>query len=139
MAFLDKVLRWNKKPFNTNDAEKTAVAPVKVAKKEAEKNKGEEEAMGSGLFAHILLRPHISEKTAYLQESNQYVFEVDKRATKGDVAQAIKGLYGKEPIAVNIINMRGKNLRFGKTEGKTKNWKKAIITLAQGVTIDPYK
>lgn len=133
MAFIDKLFRFRKKPFSKG---KKKTEDVKVVEKGSS---GEPEAQGTGVYAHVLIRPHISEKSSNLIASNQYVFEVDPGATKLDVACAIKDLYGVRPSAVRTIRSSGKQLRFGKTEGMTKAWKKAIITLPEGKSIDVYK
>jgi large subunit ribosomal protein L23 len=65
-------------------------------------------------------------------ELNKYAFEVDLSANKIDVSRAVKELYGVSTKRVNVIKMKGKKIRFGKTKGKKKDWKKAIITLKEG-------
>lgn len=131
MAFLDKFFRWKKKPFR-EEAPKDSKEP-KAAKD------GAESAHGSGKYAHIIVRPHTSEKSAGGQELNQYVFEVVPFATKREIARAVNDIYGVSPDSVNVINMRGKYARFGRTSGTTRAWKKAIITLPEGRSIDVYK
>lgn len=137
MAFLDKLFKFKKKPFGG-----TKPAQVSVAKKSQlskPKKEKEEEAHGSGKLAHVIIRPHISEKSSTLQVLNKYIFEVNPYTTKHEVKRAIKDLYGVLPTIVKMINIRGKQLRFGKTSGQTKRWKKAIVTLPAGKTIDVYK
>ena len=133
MTFLDKLFRFKRKPFGEV---KKKEEDIKLVGKEA---KGEPEAQGTGAYAHVLIRPHISEKSSNLGALNQYVFEVNPSATKLEVACAIKDLYGVRPSAVRTIQLSGKQLRFGKTAGATKAWKKAIVTLPAGKTIDVYK
>ena len=87
----------------------------------------------------MLIAPHLSEQSVALQEKNQYVFSAHSSSTKGDIARAVRDLYGIHPAAVNIVNVSGKKLRFGKTGGQTKTWKKAIVTLPPGKTIDVHK
>jgi large subunit ribosomal protein L23 len=76
------------------------------------------------------------------EKLNRYGFKVDKRANKLQIAQAIKDLYGVEVAAVNTMVFSGKNKsRFTKSgvlSGRTNTYKKAIITLAKGETIDFY-
>ena len=134
MAFIDKLFRFKKKHFGGVKKAEDA-KPVEAAKGV----KGESEAHGTGAYAHVLIRPHISEKSSNLLAFNQYVFEVNPSATKSEVACAIKDLYGVRPSAVRTIRLSGKQLRFGKTAGTTKAWKKAIITLPKGKSIDVYK
>jgi large subunit ribosomal protein L23 len=86
----------------------------------------------------VLLKPIISEKATALGASNQYVFMVAMLANKIEIKKAVKNLYGISPRKVNIINQSGKKVRYGQTEGKTKNWKKAVVILHQGDKIDFY-
>ena len=84
----------------------------------------------------VLIRPLITEKVSSLGVYNQYAFEVAKNTNKIEVRKAIKAVYGVDPIKVNTMNIQGKNVRYGRTEGRTKNWKKAIITLPPGAKIN---
>ncbi len=84
----------------------------------------------------ILQRAVVSEKSTLLSSQSQYVFSVADAANKIDVRRAVRSLYGVEPQKVNIRRVRGKLLRYGRTEGRTKHWKKAIVTLQPGQTID---
>jgi len=91
----------------------------------------------------IIIRPIITEKmTAQGEKMNRYGFIVDKRANKLQIKKAVKDLYGVEPDEVNTMNYTGKNKsRFTKSgvlSGKTNSFKKAIVTLAKGETIDFY-
>lgn len=136
MPFLDKLFRFKKKPFGgVKDEKKDKGAKISTSEVSSASSKEK----GSGAFAHVLLRPHTSEKAVGAQSANQYIFEVALDASKQQVAQAIQDLYGTYPEAVNIVNVSGKHLRFGKTSGRTKGWKKAIVKLPQGKTIDVYK
>lgn len=140
MAFLDKIFRWGKKPFK-QDA-RTDSGPKKGEVAESKSEAASSTAVSdkeSGLFANVLIRPHASEKAVASGTLNQYIFEVALRASKPEVALAIKDLYGIAPIAVNIVKIDGKQVRFGKSLGKTKEWKKAIVALPAGKTIDVYK
>jgi large subunit ribosomal protein L23 len=67
---------------------------------------------------------------------NQYIFQVAPGTNRVEVRKAIRKLYGVDPIKVNIINVRGKKIRYGRSEGQTKAWKKAVITLAAGQKIE---
>jgi len=87
----------------------------------------------------VLLRPVVSEKATYLTGQNSYVFEVAPNMNKIEVKKAIISVYGVEPIKVNIMNVSGKFVRYGKVSGKTKAWKKAIVTLKPGETIKIYE
>ncbi|MBU1012181.1 MAG: 50S ribosomal protein L23 [Bacteroidetes bacterium] len=91
----------------------------------------------------IIKKPVITEKmTAMGEKLNRYGFIVDKRANKLQIKEAIKEIYGVEVTAVNTMSYSGKSKsRFTKAgfiSGKTSSFKKAIITLAEGETIDFY-
>lgn len=88
---------------------------------------------------NIIVTPYITEKTAFLAGSNHYVFIVRTSANRHQVCRAIKEMYGVEPLSVNIVNMRGKKMRFGRRAGTRSDWKKAIITLPKGHSIKVYE
>lgn len=69
-------------------------------------------------------------------EKSQVVFKVSSVSNKARVRKAITSIFGVEVVSVNILNCKGKSRRFGKTTGKTKGYKKAIITLKKGDEID---
>lgn len=96
------------------------------------------EKSGDSIFG-VLIRPIITEKSSDLGQLNKYVFEVSANANKIQISQAIKSRYGVKPIDINIINNRGKLVRYGRTFGKQKNWKKAIITLPKDKSIQIYE
>lgn len=84
-----------------------------------------------------IVRPLITEQTsrAY-QERGEYTFEVHPDATKPQIRAAIEQIWGKHAVGVWTSNQRGKERRVGKTAGRRPNWKKAIVTLAPGESID---
>ena len=91
----------------------------------------------------IIIKPVITEKmTAMGEDLNRYGFIVNKKANKLQIKKAVEDLYGVEVVAVNTMTYRGKTKsRFTKTgiiSGKTASYKKAIITVAEGETIDFY-
>lgn len=87
----------------------------------------------------IVLKPVVTEKSAILASKNMYVFAVKEDANKLEVAQAIKQMYEVNPRSVNILNVRGKIVRRGRISGKRKGWKKAIVTLPKGKTLNLYE
>ncbi len=89
--------------------------------------------------SHVVIRPVITEKSAHLAAENKYVFEISTDATRIDVKRAMKAMYGIAPTKVNMRNVTGKHVRFGRRQGKRKDWKKAIVTLPAGKTIDVYE
>lgn len=84
----------------------------------------------------IIVRPIISEKSFDMTEQNRYTFEVSKSARKPQIAQAITEIFGVTVTGVNTINVTGKPRRVRAAKGKTRDWKKAIVTLKQGDKID---
>jgi large subunit ribosomal protein L23 len=66
----------------------------------------------------------------------KYVFVVDKRANKIQIADAVKEVFNVKVEKVNTVNVRGKSKRMGRTSGKTASYKKAIVKLAAGETIE---
>jgi large subunit ribosomal protein L23 len=91
----------------------------------------------------VIIKPIITEKMTHLGEKlNRYGFMVDRKANKLQITQAIKDLYGVDVASVNTMVFSGKNKsRFTKSgviSGRTSTYKKAIITLAKGETIDFY-
>jgi len=85
----------------------------------------------------VLRRPIISEKSTNVAESGQQiVFEVLTDATKNEIKTAVESLFEVSVEGVQVINVRGKVKRFGKTPGKRTNWKKAYVRLAEGDDIN---
>jgi large subunit ribosomal protein L23 len=85
----------------------------------------------------IIRRPiALTEKASRLRESNQVVFEVARDANKVQIRDAVQTLFKVKVTNVNTLLMRGKDRRMGRGYGKMQNWKKAIITLKEGDTIE---
>jgi large subunit ribosomal protein L23 len=84
----------------------------------------------------ILKRPLITERTTELMAQGKYVFVVDKRANKIQIAEAVKEVFNVKVENVNTVNVKGKTKRMGRTSGKTASYKKAIVKLAAGETIE---
>jgi large subunit ribosomal protein L23 len=83
-----------------------------------------------------ILSPVITEKATMLSEQNKVAFRVAKEATKAQIAEAIENLFKVSVVKVNTLNVKGKTKRFRGREGKRSDVKKAIITLAEGQSID---
>lgn len=84
----------------------------------------------------IIIRPIISERSYDMIEQNRYTFEVAKQAHKIEIAQAVEEIFGVKVIKVNTMNVSGKKKRVRYQPGYTRSWKKAIVTLAEGDSID---
>ena len=85
----------------------------------------------------IIVRPLVTEKSTILrEESNQYAFRVITRASKRQIAAAIEELFDVNVMDVRTMRMQGKKKRLGRNLGRKPSWKKAIVTLAEGDTVD---
>ena len=87
----------------------------------------------------IIKRPLITEKNTNLMRFNKYSFEVDRNATKPQIKRAIEEIFNVRVTAVHTMNVRGKLRRRGRQYGYTADWKKAIVTLAEGDRIDLFE
>lgn len=77
----------------------------------------------------IIIAPVITEKSNDGMQEGKYTFEVNKKATKVDIANAVEKLFEVKVIKVNTVTVKGKTKRMGRYEGKTSDWKKAIVTI----------
>ena len=85
----------------------------------------------------VLLAPVVSEKSTMIGEkNNQYAFRVRRDADKGEIKQAVELMFEVKVTSVQVVNEPGKARRFGKTIGRTQDWKKAYVRLADGQAID---
>lgn len=84
----------------------------------------------------VIIRPIVSEKSFDLMEHNKYTFEVAKGCSKEEISQAIKELFGVKVVKVNTMSVNGKPKRQRYVKGYTRSWKKAIVTLAEGESIE---
>ena len=85
----------------------------------------------------VLLAPHVTEKTSLaMQNHNQYTFRVRRDATKTDIKQAVELMFDVKVKGVQVVNEPGKTRKFGRTVGRTQDWKKAYVSLAEGQAID---
>lgn len=142
MAILD---RFRKKP---EEAPKEKEAPVE--KKEALEQEIKEKAKvsaeqkkprrtrekKSGIAFKVLKSPYITEKSTDLGKRGQYTFKIFDRANKTQVKRAIEELYSVEVKDVKISRKPSKKIRFGRREGTRPGFKKALVRLKQGQTID---
>ncbi len=87
----------------------------------------------------VIRRPLITEKATTLAADNKYAFEVDPRANKLQIREAVETSFNVHVTAVNVINVKGKMRRFGRQYSKTVDWKKAIVTLAAGDKIELFE
>ena len=84
----------------------------------------------------IIIRPIITEHSYDMMEKNTYTFEVAKDANKIEVRQAIEAIFDVTVVKVNTLNVKPKTKRVRYKEGKTRSWKKAMVTLKECDTIE---
>ena len=87
----------------------------------------------------VLKRPLQTEKMTYLRDLRQYAFEVDDRANKTQVKEAVEAIFKVDVVAVNTISVPSKTRRVGKTLGQTQPWRKAVVTLRAGQRIEVFE
>ncbi len=87
----------------------------------------------------ILKRPVVTEKSTMLGALGQYVFEVDTRANKPQIAQAVESAFDVTVVKVRTMMVRGKTKRFGTRLSTSPAWKKAVVTLAPGDQIQYFE
>ena len=88
-------------------------------------------------YRDVIKAPIITEKSATLSENgNVITLSVDPKANKTQIKQAIEKIFNVEVESVNTINVKPKKKRVGRYTGKTKTYKKAIVTLVDGQTIE---
>ena len=115
-------------------AEKAAKKPA-AAKAMAGKDEKQRAVKAGEIAYKILVRPLVTEKSAIAESMNKYSFVVQKDANKNQIMQAVLELYGVKPVSVNMINVDGRRVRFGRSIGRRSDYKKAIVTLPQGKAI----
>jgi large subunit ribosomal protein L23 len=88
----------------------------------------------------IVVQPIISEKMEYLQEAQRkYAFKVRPGANKVEIKEAVEAIYNVTVTDVNVMNRRGKKRRVRYTEGRRSNWKRAVVTLKEGDSIEYFE
>jgi large subunit ribosomal protein L23 len=87
----------------------------------------------------VIIRPVVSEKSYAALELNTYTFLVDKRANKTEIKEAVQAIWDVRVVSVNTMNRRGKLKRRRFTQGKRPDEKRAIVTLAEGDSIEIFE
>lgn len=88
-------------------------------------------------YYELIRRPIVTEKSTVQQSmSNQYTFEVAPDANKSEVRKAVQDLFKVHVVKVNMVKLPGKTRRTFGRPGQTRPWKKAVVTLQQGETIE---
>ncbi len=146
MGLFDKLKKKNEEKVDVKKSadvkvEKKEAAPKEPVKKVEEKKESKEKTVKgtsakSTISNKILIRPLISEKAAIAEQDGVYVFVVDNRANKYQVKEAIKEVYGIMPKKVRIVNVEGKKTYAGRMQGKRSDWKKALVKMPKGKTLN---
>lgn len=86
----------------------------------------------------VIIRPVISEHSYDMMSDNCYTFEVAKDSNKVEIAQAVEAIFDVKVVKVNTLNVKPKPKRVRYQIGKTRTWKKAMVTLQEGDTIEMF-
>jgi large subunit ribosomal protein L23 len=89
-------------------------------------------------FHSVIRYPSITEKNTALRGDNKYVFEVAPKSTKAQIRTAVEKLFNVNVVSVNTMVVKGKKKRTGRFAGYRPNWKKAIVRIAAGQSIDRF-
>ncbi len=84
----------------------------------------------------VIIAPVVSEKSYALLDEGRYTFLVNPSSNKTEIKEAVQSIFQVKVDSVNTMNRKGKRKRFGLTYGKRKDTKRAIVTLAEGESID---
>lgn len=117
---------------------KEAVAPrVKKEPVNASVSERKGSAMARPVYAgRVIEHPYITEKTSSFAAKNTYVFKVARATTKNEIIKAIQRMFTVTVTKVNVMNMPEKKVRLGRYEGRVPGFKKAMVTIKEGETID---
>ena len=147
MALLD-IFKGKKGKFQKHSekrGKRKVKEPISAPKKEVTPEVKEAKPLPQTAKAHkrdikiaprVLKSPQITEKATFLREKNQFVFKVFSTATKPEIKKSIEEVYGVKVQKVRVINVPKKVKRLGRSRGFTSGYKKAIITLNKGQTIE---
>ena len=86
----------------------------------------------------VIRGPHLSEKAHMAAEKNQVVLKVRTDASKKEIRQAVEFLFEVKVDNVQVVNVKGKTKRFGQTNGRRSDWKKAYVRLAEGSSLESF-
>jgi large subunit ribosomal protein L23 len=131
MAFFDRFKKHGDKSPKAKaepKAKDTSVVKEKAAAPKIEPPK-------DSVAHRVLMYPIVSEKTARLEPKSQYVFAVARTANKVEIKKAVEQHYRVHVTGVNVVNVSGKAVRYGRSSGTRKDWRKAYVRLKKGETI----
>ncbi len=141
MSLINKLFK------KTSTSTKPARQPGRITEHKKEENKIESETKKPNVFppkadhpmaekSDILLSPLATEKAVSGQSLNKYIFKVAPKVNKIDIKRAVGRAYNVKAVSVNIVNIPGRTRRVGKTIGWKSGYKKAVVTLAKGQSIE---
>lgn len=87
----------------------------------------------------IIVKPIVTEKSMEVMEDNKYTFKVAKKANKIHIRNAVEEIFKVKVVDVKTMNVKGKVKRVGRSVGRTSDWKKAIVTLQEGDSIEIFE
>lgn len=87
----------------------------------------------------IIVKPIVTEKSVAMMEENKYVFRVALSANKIEIKKAVEEIFKVKVVNVNTLRVKGKEKRMGRSVGRTSDWKKAIVQLAEGEHIEVFE
>lgn len=87
----------------------------------------------------IIIKPVVTEKSIGLMENNKYVFKVALSANKIEIKKAVEEIFKVKVVDVNTVRVKGKEKRMGRSVGRTSDYKKAIVQLAAGESIEIFE
>ena len=137
MAIWDR-LKKKKKPAVSEERKELAQAAEKREKGEKPTESAREAIEHSDRISvvGVIRRPHVTEKASGVAKENKYVFVVTPARNKIEIKRAVESRYGVEVLAVNILNMPGKERKRGRQIGWRPGYKKAVVTLKEGQSIE---
>lgn len=133
---------FSKKPAAPKKAKPAAkkTEDKKAEAKKTEAPKSEEKTIQlpatTGDAHRVLIRPIVTEKSSALASHGTYVFVVASSANKHEIKKAVKAVYGATATDVRVMNVQGKVVRSRGGFGRRKDWRKAVVTLKEGQSID---
>jgi len=142
MALLDILKRKKKEkkePVKTEPETSVSVGkkePRVVSKTETVRKSGKVKKGKKERYSNVLIRPRITEKASTQSGGNSYTFNISRRANKTEVKKAMEEIYNVQPIKVNIVNVKPKRKIVRGTKGATPAFKKAIVFLKDGDSIE---
>lgn len=87
----------------------------------------------------VIIKPLVTEKSTLQMADNKYSFRVHREANKTEIKQAVESVFKVKVLKVTTANVTGKVRRMGRSEGRRPDWKKAVVTLAEGSRIEIFE